>query len=251
MIRDVFASGITMRKTMFIALLVASVAATTLCAMQPETVSGAARVVDGDSVDIGTVHIRLFGIDAPEGRQLCTRDSNPWPCGAAAAEKLRDLIGGATIDCVQRDVDKYERMVAVCKKGPTDLGAAMVKAGLALSYRQYSIDYVDEEDDARRAKRGMWAGEFIRPWDYRHSTPGSPESGQPTPPQTPSAQQQPQTERPTKCRIKGNINSHGERIYHLPGTPGYDSVVIDPNKGERWLCTEEEAKAAGWRAPRG
>ena len=162
----------TMRKALFLALLTATTATTALCAKQPETVSGFAKVVDGDSLEIGTARIRLFGIDAPEGRQLCTRDSTSWPCGTAAADKLRALIGGESIDCVQRDVDKYQRIVAVCKKGPTDLGGAMVKAGLALAYRQYSEDYVDEEDDARRAKRGMWAGEFTRPWDYRHSTPG-------------------------------------------------------------------------------
>ena len=51
--------------------------------------------------------------------------------------------------------------------------------------------------------------------------------------------------------IKGNISRGGERIYHLPGTPGYAETKIDPTSGEGWFCTEEEAKAAGWRAPRG
>ena len=121
-----------MRTPLFLAVLTATAATTALCAKQPETVSGFAKVVDGDSLEIGTARIRLFGIDAPEGRQLCTRDSTSWPCGTAAADKLRALIGGESIDCVQRDVDKYQRIVAVCKKGPVDLDAAMVKAGLAL-----------------------------------------------------------------------------------------------------------------------
>ena len=51
--------------------------------------------------------------------------------------------------------------------------------------------------------------------------------------------------------IKANIHRRGERIYHLPGTSGYEKTVIDPDKGEGWFCTEDEAKAAGWRAPRG
>ncbi len=127
-----------MRKALFLAVLTATAAATALCAKQPETVSGIAKVVDGDSLEIGAARIRLFGVDAPEGRQFCTRDSTPWSCGTAAADKLRNLIGGEPIDCVQRDVDKYKRIVAVCKKGPTDLAAEMVKAGLALAYRQYS-----------------------------------------------------------------------------------------------------------------
>jgi hypothetical protein len=50
------------------------------------------------------------------------------------------------------------------------------------------------------------------------------------------------------CRIKGNISiSSGERIYHVPGQHFYESTKISPRYGERWFCTEEEARAAGWR----
>ena len=54
------------------------------------------------------------------------------------------------------------------------------------------------------------------------------------------------------CVIKGNISyATGEKIYHLPGMEDYESTVIDPTRGERWFCTEAEAKANGWRkAPR-
>jgi endonuclease YncB( thermonuclease family) len=250
-----------MRRLLFSVLTVAIATTAALCAKQretfggvatqPQTSSGVAKIVDGDSLEIGATRIRLFGIDAPEGRQHCTRDSMDWPCGTEAAKKLRALIGNEPIECVKRDVDQYERVVAVCKSGATDLNAAMVRAGLALAYRHYSTDYVADEDDARRAKRGMWAGEFTLPWDYRHgstdTTTGthSPRSAQPQSP--------PQTARPNtqNCLIKGNINSHGERIYHLPGTRGYDETVITESKGERWFCSEDEAQAAGWRAPRG
>jgi hypothetical protein len=51
------------------------------------------------------------------------------------------------------------------------------------------------------------------------------------------------------CRIKGNISQNG-RIYHVPGSASYDQTQIDTSKGERWFCTEAEARAAGWRAPR-
>ncbi len=55
---------------------------------------------------------------------------------------------------------------------------------------------------------------------------------------------------PSQCVIKGNINSKGERIYHVPGGRYYDRTKIDTSKGERWFCTEAEAKAAGWRPPK-
>lgn len=53
------------------------------------------------------------------------------------------------------------------------------------------------------------------------------------------------------CDIKGNISASGDRIYHVPGSPAYDSTVIDQSSGERWFCSAAEAEAAGWRAPRG
>jgi endonuclease YncB( thermonuclease family) len=233
-------------------LLIALIAATAACTKQHETISGIAKVVDGDSLEIGATRIRLFGIDAPEGRQHCTRDSEDWACGVEAANKLRSLIGNESIDCVQRDVDQYERVVAVCKNGATDLNAAMVCAGLALAYRHYSNDYVADEDDARRAKRGMWAGEFTAPWDYRHShSDTAPLRLQQSQPQKQSMPQQPQPNTPSECLIKGNINSRGERIYHVPGTRGYDETEVSESRGERWFCSEDEAQAAGWRAPRG
>jgi hypothetical protein len=49
------------------------------------------------------------------------------------------------------------------------------------------------------------------------------------------------------CRIKGNISLSGERIYHVPGGEWYDETRIDRSKGERWFCSEDEARAAGWR----
>jgi hypothetical protein len=59
---------------------------------------------------------------------------------------------------------------------------------------------------------------------------------------------------PSSCDgllIKGNINAQAERIYHVPGSSSYDENAIDESKGERWFRTESEARAAGWRAPRG
>jgi hypothetical protein len=48
------------------------------------------------------------------------------------------------------------------------------------------------------------------------------------------------------CTIKGNISANG-RIYHTPASPNYTATRIDPSRGERWFCSEAEARAAGWR----
>jgi hypothetical protein len=53
------------------------------------------------------------------------------------------------------------------------------------------------------------------------------------------------------CRIKGNISiNSGERIYHVPGQLYYEDTRIRPEFGERWFCTEADARAAGWRRSR-
>ncbi len=210
-----------------------------------ETISGAVRVVDGDSLHVGATEVRLFGVDAFEGRQLCVRDGNPWRCGEAAANELRTLTAGRAITCDKRDTDSYGRTVAVCTNGTVDIGAELTRAGLALAYREYSDDYVDEENEARAARRGAWAGDFTPPWEARRR-------GRDT--QAP----QPQSGDPSAvggCRgtgIKGNISRNGgERIYHVPGSSSYEETVMDEAAGERWFCTEDDARRAGWRAPRG
>ncbi len=219
------------------------------CAPQAAEITGHAKVVDGDSLEIGADRVRLFGIDAPEGRQDCRRNGQPWRCGEDAATKLRSLVQGATLRCTPRDTDEYGRSVSVCKNGTTDINAEMVRAGLALAYRRYSSDYVDEENDARNAKRGLWAGEFTAPWDYRRESRNESPQQPPSPRAAPGVAPAPQSPN-SRCAIKGNISQNGDRIYHVPGSDSYDRTVIDERNGERWFCSEEEAQRAGWRAPR-
>ena len=69
--------------------------------------------------------------------------------------------------CRQKDIDRYGRIVAVCFTGPVNLNAEMVKSGWALAYRRYPKDYVGEEAEAKPAKRGMWQGKFVKPWEWR------------------------------------------------------------------------------------
>ena len=98
------------------------------------------RVSDGDSLRSGKLRIRLFGIDAPEKKQQCTdADGTKWDCGTAAQKALTALVASASqLQCNLIDVDRYGRVVMRCFAGKTDLGAALVRAGLALAYRQYS-----------------------------------------------------------------------------------------------------------------
>jgi endonuclease YncB( thermonuclease family) len=131
-------------------------------------ITGPVIVTDGDSIKIDGQRIRIHGIDAPEARQACTyTNGEEWPCGSVATAFMSHLVANNLVTCEQRDVDRYGRIVAVCHAGATDVGKAMVYYGLALAYRRYSSDYVATEDGAREARRGMWQGAFVEPWEWR------------------------------------------------------------------------------------
>ena len=129
------------------------------------------RISDGDSLRSGKLRIRLFGIDAPEKKQQCTNaDGLKWACGTAAKKALSTLVASAPqLQCDLVKCDRYGRVLMRCFAGKTDLGAALVQAGLALAYRQYSSIYGADEDRAKAAKLGMWAGAFTAPWTWRRS----------------------------------------------------------------------------------
>jgi endonuclease YncB( thermonuclease family) len=131
-------------------------------------ITGVASVIDGDTIEIHGQRIRLFGIDAPEGSQLCARpDGERWRCGQQGSLALSDRIGRATVSCRPRDVDRYGRVVAVCFRGNENLNRWLVLNGWAVAFRRYSLDYVADENIARQNRINIWSGEFDMPWDWR------------------------------------------------------------------------------------
>jgi endonuclease YncB( thermonuclease family) len=152
-----------------------------------ETVEGMARVVDGDTIEVKDQKIRLWGIDAPEAAQRCTEDGAAYPCGLDASHALAKRIGRKPVTCVRRDTDRYGRMVALCTVEGVDISQWMVTRGQAIAFRKYSLDYIADEDRARAAKAGLWAGEFEDPSDFRHKKRGGQGSA-PTEHATPQGQ---------------------------------------------------------------
>ena len=130
-------------------------------------ISGTALIVDGDTITISGNKIRLNGIDTPEQNQTCRRAGITWRCGYEATETLRNWTFTKEVRCVGDTKDRYGRLIANCFVDGYNVNARLVYEGLALAYRKYSKQYVPEEDKARAAKRGMWAGEFVAPWDWR------------------------------------------------------------------------------------
>jgi endonuclease YncB( thermonuclease family) len=216
------------------AALAAVIAAGAVVASDTE-LAGAARILDGDTLDLGPVRVRIHGIDAPEFSQTCAAArGGAWDCGKVAAARLAALAGGGRVVCDPRERDQYGRIVARCEAEGVDLGGALVSEGLAWAFLRYSDDYAATEAAAREAGRGVWQADTMAAWDYR-ATAWRDAAG---------------TAPSTDCPIKGNVSRAGERIYHAPWSRDYPRVRIDEGMGERWFCDETEAQAAGWRAPR-
>jgi endonuclease YncB( thermonuclease family) len=228
------------------------------------------RVVDGDTLqvrlDSGPITIRLHGIDAPEASE------SP---GRAATKALRSRVEGEPLEIepIEQN-DGYGRMVAKVRVRGDDVNARMVESGYAWAYRRYlrrrTADerYCQLEAEARAAGRGIWVGpaeQWRPPWELRAASRGDAatrvdysgetaercaaaigrrNSGATGPVSAGAASPD------AACRIKGNINDRGERIYHVPGTGSYADTRIDQGRGERWFCSTDDAERAGWRAPR-
>lgn len=148
-------------------------------------------VRDGDSLDLGWLRIRLYGIDAPELGQICERKltqtvvshTAKWPCGEMARQQLEDLVHRSEIECRVLDVDQYGRAVAQCHVlgaggSATDLGGSLVAAGLAVAYTRYRqvapglVDhYLTLEKKAAGEKLGVHAGPFEQPEAWRRWNP--------------------------------------------------------------------------------
>ena len=127
-----------------------------------EDISGRMRVIDGDSLAFGERRLRLKGIDAPELLQVCRRGSSAYACGRDAAAHLRSLVEGR-IDCRSEGSDRYRRTLVRCRSGAVDINMAMVRSGHAVAYGDYEMN----EAEARAEGLGVWAGDFVRPGDWR------------------------------------------------------------------------------------
>lgn len=231
--------------TKYLVLILLPIAATSAAA----PLSGIGRSIDGDSLMVGQQEVRLFGIDAPEFTQTCSRSGNRWACGSAAADQLSKLVTGKQVSCVSMGADQYGRTLARCNIGTTDLNRVMVATGYALAFRRYSMDYVSAEQSAKAAKRGIWSGTFQLPSDVRQGTNDhqvvTPDQKRPPRSERPVRSTRPKAQANGSCNIKGNRSRRGDWIYHLPGMPYYAQTVA-----EEIFCTEAEARAAGYRRSR-
>src|SRR5690606_11426426 len=133
---------------------------------------GPAKVLDGDTIVVAGERVRLHGIDAPELDQIFWWRGERVACGMMALAALETLVAGIEVRCQPIERDRHGRLVAKAfAPDGTDIGRRLVLAGWALAYRQYATDYVDAENEARMARRGLWRGTFAMPSEWRLIAP--------------------------------------------------------------------------------
>ena len=154
--------------------LVPFVVVAALCLIPTLALADPVQLSDGDSFRLGDQRYRLQGIDAPELHQDC-KDSHGknWPCGSRARSELRRLIGTHPVECKAITIDRFGRILATCTAGGKDLAEEMVRSGYATIFTRsgFTSPYEKAQAEARAEKRGVWAGTFDVPSDWRRANP--------------------------------------------------------------------------------
>ena len=125
------------------------------------------KIIDGDTIHLNNEKIRFTGIDTPELKQTCNKNSEIIYCGIEARKLLIDKIGKDKVICVREGKDRYKRTLAECFVNDLSLSSYLVKSGYAFAYRKYSNKFIKDEDFARSNQLGMWSMNFEYPWDWR------------------------------------------------------------------------------------
>lgn len=215
------------------------------------TIVGRASVIDGDTIEIHGERIRFNGIDAPESAQPCADSGGrTYRCGARSAEALSEwLAASSPTTCKFVERDQYGRFVGNCTRADgASVQRWLVRNGYAMDWPRYSNDaFAKEQSAARSEKIGIWQGTVQPPWEWRAAQRGKADTSSVVSPMSSATSPAAASEQSGACNIKGNISRNGVHIYHVPGQKYYAQTRISAGKGERWFCTEQEARAAGWR----
>jgi endonuclease YncB( thermonuclease family) len=194
-------------------------------------ITGRASALGGDALRVGDVSVRLSGIEAPDEDQPCgLAGKRSKRCGEAAREAMTRIVRGKSVTCTLSGSDDSGQSLATCHAEGTDIAAALVRQGHVFAQQGLFSRYGSAEIEARTAKVGFWKDNVQRPAEWRAKRWDEAKKAA-----------------PDGCPIKGAVIPDG-KIYVLPWSRDYDRTRVRTTRGERWFCSEQEARAAGWRA---
>lgn len=178
----------------------------------PQTLT-VTRVIDGDTFDTDNEsRVRLAGADAPEYPKDCLSEQ--------AKKRLDELIIGKKVEIKVQGKDQFGRLIGFILLEDLLIDKILVEEGLAtaiIDNPKYGSLLTSAQEEAQKTKRGIWSDKCLGP---------------PSP----------------KCNIKGNVRSDLKtKVYHLPECFNYNKIVIDNRSGDRWFCSEREAREARFR----
>lgn len=131
-------------------------------------VRGIAKIINGDTLEMHGRYLKIYGVDAPEPNQTCADGKGrSYYCGKEAARWLKSWISGYEIECHVIQQDARGNMIGTCAIGQYDIGAALVNAGWAVANTKTTGIYLPYEQQAQENGRGLWQGQFYKPWDWR------------------------------------------------------------------------------------
>lgn len=130
-------------------------------------ISGPAKAIEGDLIEVAGKRVRLFGIDSPEIAQSCRVMIFAWGCGEDAQKMLSALIAERTVTCTVMSRDVVGMPVALCETESVRLNETMVRIGMALASPSEPRTFAAEEAAAAREGVGVWRSNFEKPWEWR------------------------------------------------------------------------------------
>jgi hypothetical protein len=173
--------------------------------------------------------VRLNGIEAPDPDQSCTgADGSEWSCGRTSRQALGGILRSGRVTCEVSDpIDGTA--TGDCWIADRVIAAELVRAGLVFAVAGLFSSYGGLEHEARANKSGIWIGQASRPSEYRQQK-----------------WDEAKRDAPDGCPIKGSVRG-SRRTYVVPWARGYERVRVSASRGERWFCSEAEARDAGFR----
>ena len=189
-------------------------------------VDGRAAAVNAVQLKVGGTTVRLSGVEAPEANQQCPGSRS---CAQSAKAALQKLVQGKRVQCTTSGRAEDGVPSATCVIDSVDIAAQLVRAGQVFATTGLFSTYASAEREARNGRLGVWRMNTDRPAEYRAK-----------------AWEEAKRAAPDGCPIKGVV-SGDTKTYITPWSQAYERTKVRSSKGERWFCSEREAREAGWK----